>query len=324
VRILITGASGFVGRHLAQECLTRGDQVHGTDRPGEDFPRHSALEWHSIDLFDDDSLHRALTAARPEGIIHLAGQANVALAHRDPVGTFRINAEGTLRLLRAVQVVVPMARTVAVSSAEIYGIVPNDELPVRETHPLHPQTPYGASKAAADLVAEQAARGWGMDVIRMRPFNHIGPGQSLGFAAPDFASQIASIERGESEPVLRAGNLSAKRDFTDVRDIVRGYRDAIVGGARGQVYNLCSGRAVAIEEIVRFFLDRARVPIRLEIDSKRLRPGDVPETRGDYSRAERDLGWRPQIPLEQSLSDVLEEWRGVIDGVRGLPYLRST
>ena len=158
----------------------------------------------------------------------------------------------------------------------------------------------------------------------MRPFNHIGPGQNLGFAAPDFASQIASIERGESEPVLRAGNLSAKRDFTDVRDIVRGYREAIDRGARGQVYNLCSGNAVAIEEIVRFFLDRARVPIRLEIDSARLRPGDVPETRGDFSRAERELGWHPQIALDQSLCDVLEEWRGVIDGVRGLPYLRST
>lgn len=324
MRILITGATGFVGRHLAAECLARGDEVHGTDRPGENLPRHSALQWHSIDLLDDETMRKALAAARPEGIVHLAGQANVAFAHHDPAGTFRVNAEGTLRLLRAIQDVVPMARTVTVSSAEVYGTVPREELPVRETQPLRPQTPYGVSKAAADLVAEQAARGWGMDVIRMRPFNHIGPGQYLGFAAPDFASQIASIERGESEAVLRAGNLSAKRDFTDVRDIVRGYRGAIERGARGQVYNLCSGNAVAIEEIVRFFLDRARIPIRLEIDSTRLRPGDVPETRGDFSRAERELGWRPQIPLEQSLGDVLEEWRGAVDGVRGLPYLRST
>jgi GDP-4-dehydro-6-deoxy-D-mannose reductase len=324
VRILITGASGFVGRHLARECLTRGDEVYGTDRPGEDLPRDPALHWHAVDLLDDESMRRALAASRPEGIVHLAGQANVALAHRDPAGTFRINAEGTLRLLLAAQELTRDARVVAVSSAEIYGTVAREHLPVRETTPLRPQTPYGASKAAADLVAGQAALGWGMDVIRMRPFNHIGPGQKLGFAAPDFASQIAAIERGESEPVLRAGNLSAKRDFTDVRDIVRGYRNALERGTSGEAYNLCSGKAVAIEEIVRFFLDRARVPIRLEIDSKRLRPGEVPETRGDFSRAESELGWRPQIALERSLSDVLEEWRGVIDGVRGVPYLRST
>jgi GDP-4-dehydro-6-deoxy-D-mannose reductase len=324
VRILITGASGFVGRHLAQECFARGDEVHGTGRPGEELPQIPELTWHSVDLLDEETMRAALVAARPEGIVHLAGQANVALAHRDPAGTFRVNAEGTLRLLRTIQNVLPMARTVTVSSAEVYGTVPREELPVKETNPLRPQTPYGASKAAADLVALQAAQGWGMDVIRMRPFNHIGPGQSLGFAAPDFASQVASIERGETEAVLRAGNLSAKRDFTDVRDIVRGYRDAIERGVRGQVYNLCSGKAIAIEEIVRFFLGRARVPIRLEIDSQRLRPGDVPETRGDFSRAERELGWRPRIELEQSLHDVLEEWRGAIDGVRALPYLRPT
>ena len=160
MRVLITGATGFVGCHLAQECLARGDEVHGTDRAGENLPRNSSLQWHSIDLFDDETMRRALAAARPEAIIHLAGQANVALAHRDPVGTFRVNAEGTLRLLRAIQDVVPKARIVTIGSAEVYGTVAREELPVRETHPLRPETPYGVSKAAADLVAEQAARGW--------------------------------------------------------------------------------------------------------------------------------------------------------------------
>jgi GDP-4-dehydro-6-deoxy-D-mannose reductase len=309
VRILITGASGFVGRHLIAECLSLGDALFGTDRPGENTPRDPELIWHTLDLLDEDSIRSILRSCQPEGIIHLAGQANVALAHVDPVGTFRVNAEGTLHVLRAVRELAHDATVVVVTSAEVYGTVPPQDQPISETAPLRPTSPYGLSKAAADLAAEQAALGWGLDVIRMRPFNHLGPGQRSGFVAPDFASQIAAIERGEREAVLRVGNLAAKRDFTDVRDVARAYRDALERGVSGSVYNVASGVAVSIETILRFFLDRAHVPIRLEEDPSRLRPSDVPETRGDASKAERELGWRPSIPLEKSLSDVLEEWR---------------
>jgi GDP-4-dehydro-6-deoxy-D-mannose reductase len=241
--------------------------------------------------------------------VHLAGQANVALANRDPIGTFRVNAEGTYQMLNAVRELAPDTKAVVITSAEAYGAVPTAEMPVKESRPLAPSSPYGASKAAAALVAQQAALGWGLDVVRMRPFNHVGPGQRRGFVAPDFASQVAAIERAEVEPVLRVGNLSGRRDFTDVRDIVRGYRDAIERGTGGQAYNLCSGVSTRIEEIVGFFVDRAEVKIEIRRDEGRLRPVDVPEFLGSGDKALAELGWSPKISLESSLQEVLDEWR---------------
>jgi GDP-4-dehydro-6-deoxy-D-mannose reductase len=313
MRILVLGASGFVGRHFLALARGRGDRVAGTHHPGEPRPADPADAWHPVDLLDSDSIDAALRAAEPEGVLHLAGQADVARANRDPVGTFRINAEGTLRVLESVRRVAPGARTVVVGSAEAYGMVPASELPVSEARPLAPRTAYGTSKAAVDVVAAQAATGWGLAVVRMRPFNHIGPGQRLGFVAPDFAAQVAAAERGILPPVLKVGNLSGLRDFTDVRDIVRGYRTALDRGRAGEAYNLCSGRSVAIEDIVRFFVERARVDVEIRPDETRLRPVEVPEFRGDPSRARRELGWSPEIPLEASLNDVLDEWRAAAD-----------
>lgn len=308
MRVLILGATGFVGGHLIRECDARGDDWGGTYRPGEPVPE-SARPWYPVDLLDPASIRHALDSYRPEGIIHLAGQANVARAHDDPVESFRINGEGTLHVLHEMRSTSPEARAVVVTSAEVYGAVPADELPVAEDRALAPRTPYGVSKAAADIVAAQAARGWGLHVVRMRPFNHVGPGQRLGFVAPDFASQVARIERGADEPVMRVGNLSGRRDFTDVRDIVRGYRDALDRGRSGTAYNLCRGESTAIEEILRFFVGRSAVPIDVRRDESRFRAVDVPEFRGDGSRAKADLGWVPQRPLTESLTDVLEEWR---------------
>jgi GDP-4-dehydro-6-deoxy-D-mannose reductase len=311
MRILIVGATGFVGGHLIEECRRHGDELHGTFRPGEDVPTPDGVAWHGVDVLDAESIEAAVSAARPDGIVHLAGQANVALGNRDPVGTFRVNAEGTVRMLDAVRRHAPDARTLVVTSAEVYGTVPPAELPVREEQPLAPRTPYGVSKAAADLAAAQAGRDGDMDVIRVRPFNHVGPGQRRGFVVPDFASQVAGIEAGEGPAELHVGNLSARRDFTDVRDIVRGYRLALDHGQRGEAYNLCSGTSVAIEEVVGRLVAMARRPIELTVDASRLRPADVPELLGDRGRATRDLGWKPEIPLETSLADVLEEWRAL-------------
>lgn len=308
MRVLIVGGSGFVGGHLIEECLSRGDEVAATERPGESGARDVRASWCAADLLDDAALTRAIVQARPDGIVHLAGQASVAAAHQDPSGTFRVNAEGTLRMLTAALAAAPNARIVVVTSAEVYGAVPAEEQPIAETAALRPTSPYGVSKAAADLVADAAARA-GQYVVRMRPFNHIGPGQRPGFIAPDVASQIAAIERGEREPVLRVGNLATARDFSDVRDIARAYRDALERGASGAVYNIASGAATSIETIVRFFVDRARAPVRIEIDVTRMRPSDVPVTRGDATKAQRELGWAPRIPITQSLSEVLEEWR---------------
>ncbi|HMB69396.1 MAG TPA: GDP-mannose 4,6-dehydratase [bacterium] len=309
MRVLIVGATGFVGRHLVRECASRGDDVWGTFRPDETPPEGDDVRWLPLDLLDDESVTAGLEEAAPEGVVHLAGQANVAESNRDPVGTFRVNAEGTYRVLSGIRRIAPEAAAVAVTSAEVYGAVSSEDMPVAESSPLRPRTPYGVSKAAADLAAAQAAAGWGLRVIRARPFNHIGPGQRRGFVGPDFASQVAEIEAGTGSPELRVGNLSGRRDFTDVRDVARGYRDALERGVAGRAYNLCSGRSVPIGEILQFFVDRARVPIRIVEDPERLRPVDIPEFRGDPSRAKADLGWSPRIPLEQSLQEVLDEWR---------------
>lgn len=309
MRVLVVGASGFVGRHLLAECLRRGDDATATFRPGESPPSGEHVRWLACELLEDGALEAALAAARPEGIVHLAGQADVGRSHRDPVGTFRANAEGTLRLLAAVRAAAPDARVCAVSSAELYGAAPPEHLPVRETRAPCPRNPYGLSKAAADDAAAFAARAWGLAVIRLRPFNHVGPGQRRGFVVPDFAAQVAAIERGETEPVLRVGNLSPRRDFTDVRDMVRGYRDALERAPAGEAYNLCSGRSVSIGEIAQWMAARAERPVEIVSETARRREGDVDEIRGDPARAREAFGFAPRIALETSLGDVLDEWR---------------
>ncbi|GJM43516.1 MAG: GDP-mannose 4,6-dehydratase [Gemmatimonadota bacterium] len=319
MRILVVGATGFVGGHLLAECRERGDTLSGTFRPGEQLPMGDGVSWHGVEVLDSQAMDAALAATRPEGIVYLAGQANVALGNRDPVNTFRINAEGTLRMLGAMDREAPDARIIVVTSAEVYGVTAQDQMPVKEDAPLSPRTPYGVSKAAADLAAAQASGSGGLDVIRIRPFNHVGPGQRRGFVVPDFASQIAAIEVGQATPELKVGNLSARRDFTDVRDIVRGYREALDHGKTGEVYNLCSGHSVAIDDLVRELVDRASVDIRIVRDESRLRPSDVPEFRGDPTRAQRDFGWKATIPLERSLTDVLEEWRRAARSSTHLP-----
>lgn len=310
MRVLVLGATGFVGRHLVAECHRRGDTVVGTVRPGEPTPAGNAVDrWVSLDLADDDSVDRAVAEVHPEGILHLAGQANVALANRAPRETYDINAGGTIRLLESVRRHAAAARVVVVTSAEVYGRVPAEELPVREERPLRPVTAYGVSKAVADFAAEEAAARHGLRIIRMRPFNHIGAGQSAGFVVPDFAGQIAAIERGEREPILSVGNLSARRDFTDVGDVARGYRDALERGTVGEAYNLCSSRSVPIRDLVDQLVDLSPVEITIRRDEARLRPVDVPEFLGTAEKAKRHFGWEPTVPLRESLRSALEEWR---------------
>jgi GDP-4-dehydro-6-deoxy-D-mannose reductase len=214
-----------------------------------------------------------------------------------------------LNILEAVARETPKARVVAVTSNEVYGAVPPDRLPVDETAALSPSNPYATSKAAQDLLAAQYSRSPGLDVVRIRPFNHIGPGQDARFVAASFARQIAQIEAGAAEPVLRVGDTSAQRDFTDVRDIVRGYYLAATRGLRGAVYNLGSGVAHPIARIVEFMVERCAVPVRVEEDPERMRATDAGVTLCDNRVARHDLGWSPEIPFEQSLADVLDDWR---------------
>ncbi len=296
MRALVTGAAGFVGRHLVTWLEEAGDDVVTTDR-------HDGL-----DVLDTDALAAFVAEVAPEVVYHLAGQADVGGSWSSPVATFRVNAEGTLNLLLACEAA-GVDRVLAVASADVYGPVPADELPIGEDRPLRPVSPYGASKAAADLLALQAHLASGLGVIRVRPFNHLGPGQSDRFVAPALASRIVRAERG-GDPHIPVGNLSARRDFTDVRDVVRAYRLLAEHGTPGEAYNVCSGTDVAVQELADRLVAQARVPVELTPDPELLRPVDTPRLCGDPARLQAATGWTPAFSLDQTLADVLDDWRG--------------
>jgi GDP-4-dehydro-6-deoxy-D-mannose reductase len=297
MRAVITGALGFVGQHLARHLREQGDDVRSIDRHGED----------GVDITDGPAIGAAIAALAPDAVYHLAGWADVGASWHDPVGAFRANAEGTLHLLRAC-IDAEVGRVLAVGSADVYGVVTPADLPLTEQSPLRPTSPYGASKAAAEALAQQAFLGHGLEVVRVRPFNHLGPGQSEHFVAPALAARIARAERDDLG-TIPVGNLSARRDLTDVRDIVRAYRLLIERGTAGEVYNVCSGRDLAIQELADHLVTLARRPIELETDPSLLRPVDLPVLRGDPGRLRDATGWEPEIPIEQTLADLLDDMR---------------
>lgn len=305
--VLVTGAGGFVGPHLARALVARGARVHGCGI-GEPPPGTPLERWTALDLLDEAALREALAASAPAAIVHLAGQSSAAASFDDPAGTFRANVAGTWGLLDAVRVAARRARVIVVGTSEVYGPGPEGGR-TAETAGFAPVSPYALSKAAADQVAAAYANAHGLDVVRARPFGHTGPGQTPRFVIPAWAQQVAAIERREGEAVLRVGNLEVTRDLSDVRDIVAGYVALIERGAPGAVYNLCRGEGVRLADVVRRIAAASRVPVRIEIDPARLRPADVPYLVGDPSRAAADCGWSTRIPFEQTLADVLEEWR---------------
>jgi len=261
-----------------------------------------------VDVTDAPAIRSALIAARPDAVYHLAAQSSVSSSWDDPASTFAVNALGTVHVLSAARDCQPRPRVLVVSSVEVYGEVTPGELPVTEDAPFRPATPYAASKAAAELAGLQAYLGWDLEVIRARPFNHTGPGQTTRFFVADLARQIVeAADAGVCE--LRTGNLNLGRDFSDVRDVVRAYRLLVTHGQPGEVYNVCSGRSVTLEAVVRRLLDLAGVDLQLTVEPSRLRPVDVPDLRGDPTRLQRATGWQPEIDLDQTLADVLAYWR---------------
>lgn len=302
--ILVTGATGFAGSHLLDR-LPAGARVTAWARPGGHPARPRAgVDWRHVDLLNREAVAAAVRATRPGTIFHLAGAPHVGTSFDNPSQPLAINAVGTHYLLTAVEDHAPNARVVIVTSAMIYR--PSDE-PQTETSPTVPSSPYGLSKLAQDRLAALAAAG-GLDVVIARPFNHTGPRQDPSFSVPAFAQQIARIEAGTTEPVLRAGNLDAERDITDVRDVVDAYAVLAERGQTGTPYNVCSGRAWRIGDLLDMMLGRARVPIRVEVDESRLRPIELPRLVGDNTRL-RSLGWMPRIPVQTMLDDVLDYWR---------------
>jgi GDP-4-dehydro-6-deoxy-D-mannose reductase len=293
VRALVTGGRGFVGSWLATHLEECGDDVVAIDS--------------EVEVTDGEAVRAAVFDAAPDVVYHLAAMTHVGRSWTDPAAVFQVNAIGTLYVLEAARACGRPPRVVLISSAEVYGAVPEDLLPVTEEVPLAPVTPYAASKVAAEYLGVQAHLAHGLPVVRVRPFNHVGPGQSTGFVVPALAERIVSA-RGAGASSILVGNLSARRDLTDVRDVVRAYRLLAERGVPGEVYNVCSGRDVAIEDVAGRLQALAGTDLRLELDPSLARPVDVPVVRGDAARLHAATGWVPAIDLDSTLRDVLAQW----------------
>lgn len=321
-RILITGYSGFVGRHLAPFCRAAYPHAelfgmsHGA-QGGE--PEHSSVTLLDGDIRNRDHVHEIVAHARPDWIIHLAGQASVAESWKHPDLTLAINAGGAVNLLEEVHAAGLQPRIVLIGSAEEYGAVAPEENPVSEQHHLLPVTPYAVSKAAQDLFGFQYYAGYALPIMRVRAFNHFGPLQPPAFVVASFARQIALIEAGRMEPVVRVGNLTAQRDFLSVHDVVRAYLAIAAHGRAGEAYNVGSGVPTAIEKILDMFVSQSAVPITVHVDSELFRPLDVPLVYADTSRLQRDTGWKPEVPLLDALVETLNYWRHQIRSEQPMP-----
>ena len=312
LKAFITGIAGFAGSHLAEFLLTQPNlEVAGLVHDRSDNVAHlrERAVLHRGDLLDPASILAVLQAIQPDVIFHLAGQSFVPSSWHDPWLTFESNVRGQLNLLEAVAQVAPEIRVLVVGSNEEYGLVLPNQLPVNEDTPMRPDSPYGVSKIAQDLMGLQYHLSKGLATIRVRPFNHIGPRQSERFVAAALARQIAEIEVGLRPPVLAVGNLQAQRDFTDVRDTVRAYHLVLEHGVPGEVYNIGSGVPHSIQELLGILLELAHVEVGVEVDRTRLRPSDVPLSYCDASRLFACTGWQPLIPFAQGLKDTLDYWR---------------
>ena len=306
--VFVTGAGGFAGGWLARTLVERGARVHGYGLGAAPEPAPAPMAWHTGDVLDAPALRGAIRAAGPAAIVHLAAQPSAAASFAAPLDTFRANVLGTRRVLEAVRDTVPQARVLVVASSEIYGATPVG-VRTSEEAALQPVSPYGLSKAVADRLAEAFGAAHGLDVVRARAFGHTGPGQAPRFVIAAWAAQVARIERGEAEPILRVGNLDVTRDLTDVRDVVEAYARLLERGRGGIAYNICRGEGARLVDVARALVAQARCEIRVEVDPALLRPADVPYLVGDPGRLEAGTGWQPRIPFEQMLQGVLADWR---------------
>ena len=313
-RVLVTGVTGFAGSHLVDFMAERGDaEIWGIQRwrsRTENIEHFKdKIRLLECDLRDGSSTRDVLEKVRPEWIFHLAAQSFVPTSWSAPSESLTTNVLGQLHIFEAVRRIGIPCRIQIACSSEEYGLVHADELPIKETNPLRPLSPYAVSKVGQDMLAYQYWMSWKVDSVRTRGFNHEGPRRGPVFVASDFAKQIADIEKGRKKPVLSVGNLEAQRDFTDVRDMVRAYFLALEKCEPGEVYNLCSGKAWSIREVLDHLLGMTRVKIEVRQDPARLRPSDVPVLLGDHSKFTKVTGWKPTIPFERTLQDMLDYWR---------------
>jgi GDP-4-dehydro-6-deoxy-D-mannose reductase len=320
MRVLITGLTGFVGSHLAEYSLSRGAEVHGSIkwRSKTDNIDHLRDQVNMVecDLRDLSSANVLIREAQPDVVFHLAAQSFVPTSWHAPGETLSNNILCEVNLFEAIRTCgIDPVVTIAGSSEE-YGLVAPDEIPLTETSPLRPMSPYAVSKIAQDFLGYQYHMSYGLKIVRTRAFNHTGPRRGDVFVESNFAKQIAEIEAGKRAPVVYVGNLEAQRDYCDVRDIVKGYWLAAEKGTPGEVYNLASGKMWAIQEVLDMLLSMSTVAITVEEDPKRLRPSDVPFLCGDSTKFREETGWAPEIPFEDTLRDLLAYWRDEIRGPR--------
>lgn len=334
MRALITGGYGFVGRHLAGHLVKCGDDVAVSYYPkkktndpegkvqGEipDEPELESLMYESglplpktvqclaLDVTNQKAVNDVISLLKPDAIYHLAALTFVPDAERAIAKVLEINTLGTLYLLEAVAKYSPKSRILAVSSSEVYGDPSPGDLPLTEQAMLRPVSIYGVTKASAELASLKYTLRENLFIVRVRPFPHLGPGQSPLFAVSSFAKQLAAIKLGKEPPVLKVGNLEVKRDLTDVADIIRGYREALLNGKRGEVYNLCSGTSISIREVMEKLIKIAEVKVTVQVQAKRQRTGDIQDIWGSSQKANKDFGWKPRIELDGTLHSLFAYW----------------
>jgi len=315
MRVLITGITGFAGSHLADYILANHSDVEifGTirwrSRRENIYHIEEKIGLFEADLKDIVSLEKCLAEIKPDRIFHLGAQSYVPFSWNCPVETFTINSIGQINLFEAILSLKLSPKIQVAGSSEEYGFVYPDEVPMKETNPLRPLSPYAVSKVAQDLLGWQYFKSYGLRIVRTRGFNHTGPRRGEVFICSNFAKQIAEIEKGKREPIIYVGNLEAKRDFTDVRDIARAYWLSIEKGEEGEVYNIGTGKAYAMKEVLDMLLSVSKVNVKIEVDPLRLRPSDVPILLSDCTKFVNLTGWKPKIPFRDSLQDLLNYWR---------------
>ena len=304
---LIIGGAGFVGGYLAQQLASGCGKIHATCLPGEKLAENVIA--HELNILDKDSIKTLLSETVPDVIFHLAAQSSVALSWKNPQLTVDINIKGTLNVLDAMRETASQARILLIGSGEEYGHIREGACPVCEDECPRPGNIYAATKACQSMIGDIYAKAYNMDIVMVRAFNHIGPHQHSQFVVADFCKQVAEIEKGAS-PEIRVGNLSAKRDFTDVRDVVRAYDMLAKHGKSGHLYNVGSGKAVEIGELLRLITAQSTGNITVTVDENKFRPIDIPIIEADIGKITADTGWTPQISLEQTVTDTLNYWRG--------------
>ncbi|MDO8886358.1 GDP-mannose 4,6-dehydratase [Candidatus Oleimmundimicrobium sp.] len=313
LKVLITGISGFAGSHLAEYCLSKDVEVFGTIRWRSRMENidHIKDELHLLDcdIRDASSVSSVLAEVKPNYIFHLAAQSFVPTSWKAPAETLTTNIIGEVDIFEAVRELKLDTRIQLACSSEEYGMVYESEIPIKETNPLRPLSPYGVSKVAQDLLGYQYHQSYGMHIVRTRAFNHEGPRRGEVFVVSNFAKQIAMIEKGLCEPVIKVGNLESFRDFTDVRDVAKAYWLALEKGEPGDVYNIASGRTVKIKDMLNMLLEMSSVKVEIKKDASRMRPSDVPILLGDSTKFREKTGWQPEIPFEKIVEDTLNYWR---------------